>query len=277
MVWLAPPPRAMPLSLRIIHTLGSQLAWIVFGFTTVFFWQFVMKADLSFLTFRGPFRFAAARITDVKDTGARESKIRIFANYYEYSVEGQPLTGISYSRLHGARVGDTVVVEYKEADPADSRIEGMRRRVFGPGAIALIFLPVGGAVWLIWSIRKGMLRRRLLEHGRIGTGTLIEKRATNVRVNKKTVWELTFEFTSSEGRTRVAKIRTHEPERLQDEKAEPVLYDPYDPSAVYLLDELPSRPEINSMGQLQDRPRAAALSMILPAVVVLGNLIALLT
>lgn len=267
----------MPLSLSIINTLGSQIAWIVFGFTSIFFWGFVMKADLSFITFRAPFRFAAARITDVKDAGAQESKIRIYANHYEYSVEGQPLKGVSYSRLHGAKVGETVVVEYKEDNPSDSRIEGMRRTVFGPGAIALIVMPTVAAAWLIHSIRKGMQRRRLLEHGRIGTATLIDKRATNVRVNKKPVWELTFEFTSSEGRKRVAKVRSHEPDRLQDEKTEPVLYDPYDPSAAYLLDELPSRPEVNSMGQLEGRPRAAALSLIVPAVVVLGNLIALLT
>ena len=43
-----------------------------------------------------------------------------------------------------------------------------------------------------------------------------------------------------------------------------------------MLDELPSRPKIDLVGELEGRPGAAALALILPAIVILGNAIALM-
>ena len=275
-VRLAPPPRRVGLSLRILNNIGHPGLWAIFGFTSIFFWAFAMNADLSFITFRGPFRLVAARVVAVEDTGAKESKTPVMATRYEYSVAGRPFQGVSYSLRDGGVVGQNVVVQYLESDPAASRIEGMRRRPFGPAAVIITLFPAIAGVFLYFSIRNGRRRRHLLEHGVVAMAKLIDKRATNVRVNRQTVWELTFEFNSRDGRRHETKARTHETLRLEDERLEPLLYDPADPSVAYMLDELPSRPKIDLVGELEGRPAAAALALILPAIVILGNAIALM-
>ena len=152
----------------------------------------------------------------------------------------------------------------------------MRRRPFSPFAVIITLFPAIAGFFLYRSIRKGRRRRHLLEHGVVAMAKLIDKRATNVRVNRQTVWELTFEFTGRDGRKHEAKARTHETLRLEDERQEPLLYDPAEPSTAYMLDELPSRPKIDLVGELEGRPAAAALALVLPVVVILGNLIALM-
>ncbi|HVS31675.1 MAG TPA: hypothetical protein VMS98_09485 [Thermoanaerobaculia bacterium] len=275
-VRLAPPPRRVGLSLRILNGVGHPALWAVFGFTTIFFWTFVANADLSFITFRGPFRLVAAKVIAVEETGASESDTPVMATRYEYSVGGEWFRGVSYSLREGGVVGQNVVVQYLESDPASSRIDGMRRRMFGPAVMVITLFPAVAGFFLAWSIRKGRRRRHLLEHGLVAMGKLTDKRATRVRVNRQTVWELTFEFTGRDGRKHETRARTHQTMRLEDERQEPVLYDPADPSIAFVLDEMPSRPKVDLAGELEGRPLAAALSLILPALVIVGNLAALM-
>ena len=273
---LAPAPRRVPLSLRIIHSLGHQGLWLLAGFASIFFWTFVANADLSFMTFRAPLRFAAGRVTKVEETSMSESKTKIVANHYEYSVAGQTLKGVSYSLRTGAAQGGTVVVDYKEDDPAQSRIEGMRRHPFGPWVILITLFPAIAIFFLVLSIRKGRRRRRLFEHGIIAMAKLKNRRATNVMHNKRTVYALTFEFTSREGRKHETEVRSAYTDRFEDEAQEQLLYDPGEPSVAYLLDDMPSRPKVDLMGELEPRPLAVMLSLIIPAIVVLANVFALM-
>ena len=108
------------------------------------------------------------------------------------------------------------------------------------------------------------------------TGVLKAKRATNTTVNNRRVFELTFAFTARDGRQSEAKARTSITERLQDEREEPLLYNPEKPEDAIMLDEASSRPQFDESGTLQGRPVAAFFSMILPAIVIAANVLALL-
>lgn len=270
---IAPAPRHVPLSLAIANLFGllSQIGWAVFAFSSIFFWAFAMNADLSFVTMRGELHRAAGRITEVRRTGASEGNSPVVEHRYEFSVAGRPYSGVSYATGSETPAGQNVDVEFAEGAPEKSRIVGMRRSMFGPGAIFVIIFPLIGLVVLWFGFRMGAKRNALLQNGLIAMGTLVDKAPTNVSINRQTVWELTFEFPTRDGRKARAKARSHQPQRMEDDAQEALLYDPADPERAYVLDEAPSRPKIDMTGALQGNPVRALLAMILPAIAIVIN------
>lgn len=264
----AAPPRGVPLSLRVLNFFNgaAQLGWGIFGFGMIFFWIFGAQADFSFATFHvdGQTR---GRVIRVDDTGASENKQPVRKHHYEYSVAGRTLTGTSYATGGGASEGEEVTVEYDEGTPERSRIAGMRRAMFGPGAAFVVIFPLVGAVILYFATRSGVHRNHLLREGILTTGTYVSREPTNMTVNKQRVWEVTFEFTDRNGQRQEAKARSTDTSRLEDEAREPLLYDPNDPSKAYLLDEAPSRPRLEH-GELVGRPLPAMLALIVPGIVI---------
>jgi hypothetical protein len=267
------PPRHVPLSLKIANYCNglAQVGWIFFGFGMIFFWIFSANSDLSFLTFRGPHPTAQGVVLAVVDTGASEDEVRVQANHYEYSVAGRSFHGISYTTGSAAGPGASVTVEYDPAQPERSRIAGMRRSLFGPAAALAILFPLIGLVLVILAGRIGAKRNRLLRDGLLATGTLTKKSATSMKVNQQPVFELTFAFTTRDGRRCETKTRTHLPARLEDEAQEPLLYDPNDPKVAYILDEAPARPQFELNGELRGHGLGALSYLLVPLLVVAAH------
>ena len=265
-----PPPRPVPLSLRILNFFNgaAQIGWIVFGFGMVFFYVFGTNADLSFATFRDAAGRAAGRVTRIEQTGASEDGDAVEAAHYEYSVAGRPFRGKSYTTEGSPAEGEDVTVEYDEDNPARSRIAGMRRAIFGPWVMVVSIFPLVGFVILWFATRSGMKRNHLLRDGMFATGKFVRTEGTNMYVNKRRVWELTFEFTDRMGQRREVVARTTDTERLRDEAVEPLLYDPDDPERAYLLDEAPARPRFEGNGDMVGRPAAADFARLIPGLVV---------
>jgi hypothetical protein len=267
-----PPPRHVPTSLKIANFFNpmAQIGWLVAGFGLVFFWGFVMNADFSFVTFRGPLVVIDGKVTSVKDTGASVNNRRVQKIGYEYQVAGVMHTGTSYNAGSDPSEGEIVPVEYTEDDPSQSRIEGMRRAMFPPAVLFVTIFPAIGLAILIFATRSGLRRNYLLREGVLAMGTLKSKSATNMTVNKRRVYKLTFEFISRDGRRCEVSSNTSQPRMLENEDQEPLLYDPSNPSRAYLLDET-ARPEIEPNGDLSGRPRAAVLSMFLPLLIIAAH------
>ena len=269
-VHFTPPPRRVPTSMALLNVFNgfAQIGWFVFGFGMIFFWAFAGNADFSVITFRGDIATTSGKVTSVEETGASENESPVKAAHYQYSVAGEWLKGTSYTTGGSPGVGEEVTVEYASSNPLRSRIEGMRRAQFGPWAIIVSIFPLIGFLILYFAGKSGLKRTRLLRTGIFTTGKLAGKEPTNMTVNDRRVYELTFAFTSRDGRRCEATARTSDPTRLEDESQEPLLYDPEDPSRAFLLDELSGRPEIDGLGELQGRPMAAAMALIIPAIVI---------
>ena len=265
-----PPPRPVPLSLRILNffNVGAQVGWFVFGFGMIFFVVFGTNADLSVLTFREPGGQTVGRVTRIEATGASENHQRVEAAHYEFSVAGRLFTGKSYSTGGSPAAGANVTIEYDEDNPERSRIAGMRRAMFGPWVMFVAIFPLVGLVILYFATRSGVKRNHLLREGIFTTGTLLGSEPTNMYINKRQVWKLTFTFVDRMGQRREAVAKTTDTQRLQDEAAEPLLYDPDDPSRACLLDEAPARPQFEGNGEMVGRPVAAFFALLLPAIVI---------
>ena len=274
----APPPRRVPFSLGITTALNAvaQIGFGVLGFSSIFVWVFVANADFSFITFAGAVGRVTGTVTRVVQTNAREARRTIRENHFEYSVAGRTLEGKSYNSGEELQPGQKVLVEYVERAPERARISGQRQAMFPPAVSFVLLFPAVGLALAIGGVRWGSRRVRLLRDGVLTTGVLTHKRATNTRVNNRRVFELTFEFTAQNGQRCEAKARTSITDRLEDERQEPLLYNPNRPEDAVMLDEASSRPRFDESGGLMGRPIAALFAMILPALVIAANVLALL-
>ncbi len=270
---LPPPPRSVPLSLLLANALGSKIAWLVLAFSSIFFWFFVMRADLAFIAFRAPYETTQGRVIESRKTGATENRAAVYQVRYEYETGGKVFEGKSYAVGDAPEARETVTVEYLPKAPQSSRIAGMRRDLWSPWMLIVALFPAGTLLVLYYSIRKGLRRGQLLRDGFLTAATFVSQRGTNMRVNNQPVFELTFAFTTIDGRECTITTRTHHVDRLRDEPDEPLLYDLNDPSRAFLLDSMPSRPKLNEVGELEGRPIAAAFALLFPLITIGVNVL----
>lgn len=250
----------------------AQFGWLFFAVGMFIMWGVVGDADVSFLHF-GPLGRARGQVTQVENTGAREGEIAVFRSDYAFSLAGRRHTGVSYVTGDAPAVGETVEIEYDESDPSWSRIAGMRRAMFGPAVLLVLVFPAAGLVIALFSLGPGVRRVRLLRSGDLAVGKLIAKEATSITVNHRQIHEMTFEFVTRDGQRREATTRTGVPYKLESEEGEPLLYHPRNPSVIYVLDELPSRPRVDAMGELEGQPLTALKLFVIPALAIGINLL----
>lgn len=272
---LAPPPRQVPLSLAITRLFNGrmQVLLLLFAFSMLFVWSLGVHADLSSLTFTGPQATATGHVTRVDDTNAKAERQHIYANHYEFSVAGSTLQGVSYGPSQ--EKGSAVTVEYRTAKPADSRIAGMRRDLFGPGVLLVLIFPLAIGLMVLVTLKasKGqidLLRRGLVTdatqngYGFVGRGTL----------------RLDFDFVARNGKKATASrivpgvtSSSMDPKKYPKGAVEPVLYDPDRPSNASMLD---NKLSVDADGQLAGRPVAAFFALIIPVLLVAWNVYAAL-
>ena len=277
------PPRHVPLTVRVRLLFGgflNQFGWIFFGFGMVFVWSFTLQADLtSWHLFRGRLETCEGTVTASKKTSFSEggSKRRrgtpVYANHYSFTDSaGAEHQGVSYKTGVRLNAGDKVTVEYLPARPEISRIKGMRRKPVGPWGLLVVLFPLVGACLVISGVRRGLRAGRLLRFGEQTTGRLKSKTPTNTKVNNQRVYKLVFDFEGCDGARYEATAKTHRPEKLEDERDEPLLYDPTRPSQAVMLDALPGSPRIDQSGSIRTGSPASVVScLLIPAAILIGH------
>jgi hypothetical protein len=281
------PPRSVPMSTSLVILLGSPIqsfGWFFFGIGMIFVVIFAGNADLtSFIIFHGKLQTALGMVTAEEQTRASEggdkhhSGTPIFAYHYKFNLDGKEYDGVSYRTGSGAQSGASVTVEFPEGRPELSRIQGMRRALFGL-AVAFVFIfPAVGLGCALPGLWSGWRNLRLLKHGEMAQGRLVKKENTNMTVNKRQVYRLTFEFTDKQGQTRLATTCTSEPETLEDSAFERLFYNPLKPGHASFMDSLPAEPELSPHGEVAackgGRVFNALLPPILAMICVLGGLL----
>jgi hypothetical protein len=174
----------------------------------------------------------------------------IYAYHYAFAAGTRNCEGISYRTGQGAREGDNVTVEFPAGKPGFSRIRGMRRTPFGPFVAFVLVFPLAGLTLVLPSVWRGWRNVRLLVTGETAQAVFLSKEYTNVRINKQTVYKLTFQFTDKLGQTRRAIARTTTPEWLQSHPSELVFYDAVRPEKSVVLRSLPGGQVISRRGEL---------------------------
>jgi len=256
----------------------SWFGWLFFGLGLIFFWIFTLNADVSFLTMRGNLKSAEGVLSRSERTKAseggtnRSKRTPIYANYYSFNYDGKRFKGVSYATGGQLRSGAPVMVEFVAGNPTISRIKGMRRAAFGPGGLVAVIFPSIGLGFLLFGMKKGFKAARLLSDGVLAYGTLKSKTDTATQYNRKSVCKMVFDFPTEDGQIHQITTRTSEPEKLEDDKLEPLLYRRCRPSEAITLDDLPGSPQIDEMGRLKGGSIKGFFgALAFPALTLLGH------
>ncbi|GMV99721.1 MAG: hypothetical protein AMXMBFR84_08600 [Candidatus Hydrogenedentota bacterium] len=280
-VRLKPPPRLIPVSLRLHLIFGngwSLLGWLVLGFGSIFFWSMAVNSDLtSWYVFRGELERREAQLIESWETGVSIGEEPVTGHRYTFSLsDGHSIEDTSYHTGEAISVPQIVEIEYPQGKPEHSRITGMRSAVMPLAGIFTSIPAIVGLVFACIGFRKGRYNARLLEVGEMARGKLLTKEPTNVRVNDQTVYKLTFSFTASDRRAYTASAKTHNTALLESEEGEWIVYDPYFPEQAVLIDSLPGTPGIGADGLFQGKSKAAViLVLFVPVLVGAGTIVCL--
>lgn len=158
---------------------------------------------------------ATGTVTEVTRRGNRNP----YRIAYTFTAgDGVEYAGRSFSsRRRGLLRGNEVTVEYVPADPALSRIEGMRYASIAQTMylLALFFLVVGGMIWTAGMVKLGRMRR-LCEQGAVTTGTVVAARwnklmriKTSRRTPRRILYELRYRFSDDRGLERESSQKTY--------------------------------------------------------------------
>ena len=274
---LEDPPRPVPMGVRLAALVGgamTQFGWAFFGFGLVFFWALFPAAEMvSLMVFRGERETAPGTVVECKETNSKENETRVYAIHYAFTAsDGVERRGVSYATGERRLAGSAVTVEYPKGRPSASRIQGFRRSTFSVWASFVAIFPLVGLAFILVGLRRGIKANRLLAHGKLGHGVLKDKQPTSVTVNNRRVCKLVFEFRADDGRTYETTVKTHETRPLEDEAQERLLYDPWDPNYVTMLDYLPGSPAIDEAGHLKSASPLRGLAvLIVPTIVLFGH------
>lgn len=236
-------PRTVPAKIKLGVFFGQVPTLIGLIFTLiglVFLFVFIPLADFSSLSYNDNDPSAKGVIKSVISTGSTENKRRVYCYAFHYWLaDGKTFEGVSYSTIYPQpEAGDTITVQYMPGKPEQARISGMRSSPFSP-AVAFVFVfPLLGLVMLVGGIFRARKNIRLLANGMLVYGEVTGKEPTNTKINNRRVYKIFFRFTVN-GTPYTSTVRTHKPERVLDEKKEPLLYNPDKPEEAVLVDAMP--------------------------------------
>jgi hypothetical protein len=269
---LPPPPRVVPLSLRIATLFGvfMQIGCVLLVFPGPLAFLLASECDLSPLTFRGEIVMTNGTVTGVQETTASEGRVRVRQVRYAYSVEGQRIAGVSWVTGVAPEPGAVVIVEYQKRDPVRSRIQGMRRGLFGPAPLLVLVFPLVGIAVAGASLRTGAKEVRLLEKGAAALATLVASEPTATRVNRERVWEHTFRLTAPDGS--IHQVKTCGPRIVETatEVKRLLFYDSDDPQSALSFESFSPAPLLDEAAAFRGVPGPAIRRAILPGLVVFG-------
>lgn len=271
---LSAPPRTVPLSLRVSTLFGGMaaFAWGVLLCTTPIFWAFVMNAEvLAPVVLGAGAATTEGRVLATGETGASEDRRPIHWVEYSYQVPAGPMSGRSYVTGAAPDIGAQLPVEYAPSWPRFSRIVGMRRARFGPGAAIAVVFPALAAGFVAFSLFAGRRTLRLLRDGRVAEATFVSQRPTNTTINDRVVQELTFEYVTPDRGRRTFTTSTTDPDELRDERRETILYLPEEPDTATAVDSLPTAVVVDEGGELAPVPGLRWAVLALPLLVALVN------
>lgn len=275
---LKPAPRKIPfrLKLQLIFDRGVvQIMWIFSCAFFVSFWLFSSDYDWNSLRYVATStEYSQGEVYHSYFVGNKLGKksikysndnlaISIYANYYKFSRNNIIYKGISYSSYF-IKNGTLVTIEYPQGSPEISKIKGLKNTILEDSDIRRPWIMLIGFILafiiLIYNIRVSLNWMKLLENGIVGYGKLEEDkdlagisqlpgifRGKNESVQ---FYPLVFRYQGLNRLTYKVKIVTTEPELLQDEELEQLIYDPNNPSNAVLLDAIPGGIVVDSDGNI---------------------------
>lgn len=254
----------------------NQFGWAFFGCGLLFSIVFLRMADFTSLFILGRVVQVNGTVDSIEETGASEGGsdntpgTPIYRYRFSYYYDGSFHQGVSYRKGKREEINQNVQVQVPVSQPQKAVILGQRRNIFAPWIALVLIFPAAGLGMLIAGIKRSLKALRLLQSGVLAEAKFVSMTPTNTSINKRTVYELKFEFQAVDGQIYRISDKTHETELLTDDEREMLIYNPQNPHDAMMIDTFPGRPQISLTKQIIAAPRAALL-FIAPGLSILVN------
>src|SRR5947209_438762 len=159
--------------------------------------------------------------------GLQRNRLEATPRTIEPMLAGQMLFGGAGTSIGWLLVAFGSIFGWIFAAHAD--LTGWRFRPSAIATVAGVAEECNDTGYAIAGMRRGVRRIRLLRDGVPAAGLVTAKVATGTQILGRMVYKITLDFTARDGSTHTATVKTNEPERLEDEEQECILYLPSDP------------------------------------------------
>ena len=228
----------------------GNIGWCFFAFGMLFFWALHVPASVrELVVFSGRTDTVSGIVSSVDETNMAVNDEVVHLVRFTYLVAGNEFKGISYLRYRPEPTS-SVTVEYIVTSPQLARIEGGSYTPFGGVALAAAIFPLLGLIMVIFPLYGNVRRLRLMRYGQVAQGRLEKAEDTHMSVDEETVVRFRFVFEDTQGRQHRLVYRTHETERITDDKKEAILYFAHKPAVACLLDALPGAAKLQGDGSV---------------------------
>lgn len=270
----APPRDLSPLTQLTVLFGGTfvQMGSVFFGAGMAFLIGFLPQSQIKHLfSFDGEWTQGRGVITTIERTNVEVNNHDVYAYSFDYQNNGTNYSDVSYDYMRSdIAEQQPVVIEYKSGNPARARIAGMDEEMMPAWIILLLLIfPGVGGTFLVIGLRRNIRALRLLINGVFTKGVLLDKQATNTRINNQMVYRYEFEFDVERHGKIIATCSTHHTRLVEDEGEEIILYDAENPDYNVVYDAIPMAPYINRRGEMENAPFYKAGVLVLPVLMLL--------
>lgn len=254
MTELNTPPRVVGFRLKGAARFGGAFNYIGWGmmlFGLIFSAVFILQSELvTMFQFRGTLTQAKGVITTITQTSSEVNNEYIFKIGYNFQDKtGETFSGVSYEADTGYKRGDVIVVEYREDDPAISRVKGLRSAAFPWQVVFVGIVPLIGLIFIVIGFKKGGKIIRLLQKGHYTVGTYLRREGTSTRINNQRVYRYIYQFEDNNGVCHNPSGNTHREDWFEKNKEQTgILYDQRHPENGMIFSLLPGKITIDPRG-----------------------------
>lgn len=267
------PPRSVSLNLKIKMLFGGSanfFAWAFISFGLVFCLAFDIAETVRELRmFSGEIMTVEGISTGYSGTNITINDETVLELRFSFKgIDNKEYQGRSFATGSYIEEGTPVPVEFNADYPKYSRIEGTRYSVMGAWGLLILLFPLIGLTVLIFSVKSGFSKINILKNGIYAKGNLIKSYETGTEINECPVYKMIFEYRDENGQTHKTSVKTTNPDVLEDDDNEKMIYNPSNPSKAVFIDTLPYKTKLDHNGNFicEAGPIGSVLYFILPAV-----------
>ncbi len=245
---------------------------------SILFWTTAINSEVKFFLKEktGRWESKAGVILKADSTGIQQRGQQVWKYSHSFALNGNRYLGASYSRGKKFDAGQIAFVQYDPVNPTINYLVGLQRSAYPWQVNLFLIVPLLGIIFILGAYWENRRFLHLLKTGEFARGKLTEKLATGQSVKAGLYAQPVFKYLFSfeyEGAAYIASCQTHRTAEVEDEEAESILFDKWNPYYNLVYDAMPNAPVINAAGKMEPVPKGKSGVLFLPVFTLTLNLL----
>lgn len=154
-------------------------------------------------------------VVDMIETNLSHNNYPIYQYDYTFPIDLETIYGTSFSSEFDLSYDQNIPIEYVVSNPRLSRIVGSSYNKASALAYVGLGLLLTAIVFIPFRMRRGLRISRILRNGTATEAKYTECKETNIEINEEPLYELTYEYQTSE-ETYYEYVRTTQPDEAEN-------------------------------------------------------------